>query len=64
MPKLIDFECPECGSVKEGFEYDYITCDKCRYVVPDFVYTYTMKGIRMFPIFSPNRNAQRWKHND
>jgi hypothetical protein len=58
MPKLIDYQCPACGAIKEGFEGEKNYCSICARI--------DVYGILvvMRPIFSPKRNGQRWKHND
>ena len=57
--KLIDYQCPACGAVKEGFEGDHKHCKECSKITDMGFIIYEMQ-----PIFSPKRNAQRWKHND
>ena len=50
--KLVGFECPNCGDVKEDFEGEVVLCWKCE-TDPLLIYP------RMTPIFSPKSNQQR-----
>lgn len=55
MPRLIDFKCPECGAVREGFKCDiqWCTSEQC-----------DINDIQMQPTFSPKNNGQRWRFRD
>lgn len=66
MPKLIDFKCPGCGHIEEGFDDDKeMYCWECNTagfnsedeIDEEFVH-------RMQPIFTPKNNSQRWRHRD
>lgn len=60
MPMLIDFQCPRCGEVREGFKGKKIWCSKCSYFHP----LSNGEIVPMQPIFSPKQNGQRWRFKD
>lgn len=58
MPKMINFQCPGCGAVKEDFEGDACLCFECEDEWSPYIYTL------MQPIFSPKNNKHRWRFKD
>ena len=62
MIKIINYQCHECGAIKEGFEGGLVSCDNCTYI-SDFLGIGKL-AFKMRPIFSPKRNSQRWILND
>lgn len=71
MSKLIDFRCPNCGAVKEGFDDEKIECDLCTIKCDNIDALWdgvpievAYVSFRMQPIFTPKSNSQRWRHRD
>lgn len=66
MPMLIDFQCPECMRVSEGFRGQEKWCLCGITSAQKKLGILCMDGEKhlMQPIFSPKQNAQRWRHKD
>lgn len=59
MPKLIDYECLNCGHTEEGFEGDNLTCPECPYRDSTTSIEHLAEKYKMRPIFSQKNNQQR-----
>lgn len=65
MQKLIDFVCPNCGAVREGWEGEIMFCNGCSYV-STWPNSITDKGVTFHEMLPRpwKNNFQRARVND